>query len=107
MYEYFGVGPKILDEATGIFPRFIFWLPRHCLSTPSRRSLEIWRLVIYNLIVDDVISSSFFFWNLWHLAMVLSFLILSSFMTFQMNLNPWARCERYAKCERALELNGR
>ena len=26
-------------------------------------------------------------------------------MTFQMNLNPWARCEGYAECERALELN--
>ena len=24
-----------------------------------------------------------------------------------MNLNPWARCEGYAECERALELNGR
>ena len=24
-----------------------------------------------------------------------------------MNLNPWAGCEGYAKCERALELNGR
>ena len=28
-------------------------------------------------------------------------------MTFQIDLNPWARCEAYAKCERALELNGR
>ena len=27
-------------------------------------------------------------------------------MTFQMNLNPWAGCERYAECEQALELNG-
>ena len=24
-----------------------------------------------------------------------------------MDLNPWARCERYVECERALELNGR
>ena len=28
-------------------------------------------------------------------------------MTFQMNLNPWARYEGYAECEGALELNSR
>ena len=39
--------------------------------------------------------------------MVQSLLILSSFVTFQMDLNPWDGCEGYAKCERALELNGR
>ena len=32
--------------------------------------------------------------------------ILSSFVTFQMDLNPWAGCEGYAECEWALELNG-
>ena len=69
--------------------------------------MEIWRLVIDNLTVDDVRSSSSFFWNLWHLAMVQSLLILSSFVTFQMDLNPWAGCEGYAKCEKALEPNGR
>ncbi|XP_050270381.1 uncharacterized protein LOC126714324 [Quercus robur] len=42
---------------------------------PSRRSLEIWRLVINNLTADD------------------------------MSLNPWAGCEGYAECEWALELN--
>ena len=68
--------------------------------------MEIWRLVIDNLTVDDVRSSSSFFWNLWHLAMVQSLLILSSFVTFQMDLNPWAGCERYVEYERALELNG-
>ena len=49
MYEYFGVGPKIREEVTGIFPRFLRWLPKHHLSPPSRRSLEIWRLVIDNV----------------------------------------------------------
>ena len=34
------------------------------------------------------------------------FLILGSFVIFQMSLDPWARCEGYVKCERALELNG-
>ena len=106
MYEYFGVGPEIQEEVAGIFPRFLRWLPKHRLSTPSCHSLEIWRLVIDNLTVDDVSSSSSFFWNLWYLAIVQSLLILSSFVTFQMNLNPWAGCEGYAKCEQALKLNG-
>ena len=58
MYKYFGVGPKIQEEVAGIFPRFLRLLPKHCLSPPSRHSLEIWRLVIDNLKIDDV--SSFF-----------------------------------------------
>ena len=58
MYEYFRVGPKIREEATSIFSRFIRWLPKHCLSPPSRCSLELWCLVIGNLTIDDV--SSFF-----------------------------------------------
>ena len=58
MYEYFGVGPKIREEVTGIFPRFLRWLPKHHLSPPSRRSLEIWRLVIDNMTINDV--NSFF-----------------------------------------------
>ena len=41
MYEYLGVGPKIWEEVNGIFPRFLHWLPKHRLSTPSRHSLEI------------------------------------------------------------------
>ena len=48
------VGPEILDEVTGIFPRFLRWLPKHCLSMPSRRSLEIWCLVIKNLTANDM-----------------------------------------------------
>ena len=54
MYEYFGVGPEIREKVSGIFPRFLCWLPKHRLSTPSRRSLEIWRLVIDNMTADDV-----------------------------------------------------
>ena len=38
--------------------------------------------------------------------MACSFLILGSFVIFQMSLNPWAGCEGYAECERALEQNG-
>ena len=33
------------------------------------------------------------------------FLILGSFVIFQMSLNPWVGCEEYAECEWALELN--
>ena len=58
---YFGVGPQIQKEVTGIFPRFLCLLPKHHLSIPFRRSLEIWHLVIDNLTADDVSSSSFFF----------------------------------------------
>ena len=39
--------------------------------------------------------------------MVQSLLILSSFVTFQMDLNPWDGYVGYAEYERALELNGR
>ena len=39
--------------------------------------------------------------------MVRSFLILGSFVIFQMSLDPWTACEGYEECERALELNVR
>ena len=35
MYEYFGVGLEIQEKFTGIFPRFLCWLPKHRLSIPS------------------------------------------------------------------------
>ena len=76
MYEYFGVGPKIWEEVAGIFPRFLRWLPKHHFSTPSKCTLEIRRLVIDN------------FLNLWYLVIVWSFIILGSFVIFQMSLNP-------------------
>ena len=65
MYEYFGVGPKIREEVTGIFPRFLCWLPKHHLSTPSRHSLEIWCLVIDNLTADNVVAQTSFVYTLW------------------------------------------
>ncbi|KAK9997227.1 hypothetical protein SO802_021913 [Lithocarpus litseifolius] len=76
MYEYFGVGHVTREEATSIFPRFLRWLPQYHFSVTSRRSLEIWHLVINNLTADD------------------------------MSLDPWVGCEGYVECERALELNG-
>ena len=94
MYEYFGVGPEIREEVVGIFPRFLRWLPKHRLAIPSRRSLEIWRLVIDNLTIDEV--STFFFLLFKSLALgYASIPSLSEFLfvIFQMNLNPWAGCE--------------
>ena len=90
MDEYFGVGPEIWEEIIGIFPRFLRWLPKPHLLTPSKRSLEIWHLVIDNLTVNDVspFPPSFFFLNLWYLVMAWSFLILGSFVIFQMSSNP-------------------
>ena len=107
MYEYFGVGLEIQEEVTGIFPRFLYWLPKHCLSIPYRRSLEIWRLVIDNLTIDDVNS----FFLLLFKSLALGYDSVSSlskflFVIFQMTLNPWAGCEGYTEYERALELNG-
>ena len=89
MDEYFGVGPEIWEEIIGIFPRFLRWLPKPHLLTPSKRSLEIWHLVIDNLTVNDVspFPPSFFFESL-VLVMAWSFLILGSFVIFQMSSNP-------------------
>ena len=90
MDEYFGVGPEIWEEIIGIFPRFLRWLPKPHLLTPSKRSLEIWHLVIDNLTVNDVspFPPPLFFLNLWYLVMAWSFLILGSFVIFQMSSNP-------------------
>ena len=65
--------------------------------------MELWRLVIDNLTIDDVCFFFFLLLNLQHLVMAWSFLIMISFVTFQMNLNPWAGCEGYGECEQALE----
>ena len=61
MYEYFGVGLEIQQEVNNIFPRFFRWLAKHHLFMPFRHSLEIWRLVIDNLTIDDVSPFFFFF----------------------------------------------
>ena len=79
MYEYFGVGLEIQQEVNNIFPRFFRWLPKHHLFTPFRHSLEIWRLVIDNLTIDDVSPSPPPLLNLWYLVMAGLFLILGSF----------------------------
>ena len=76
MYKYFEVGLEIQEEVASIFLIFLCWFPEHRLSTPSKCTLEIRRLVIDN------------FLNLWYLVIVWSFIILGSFVIFQMSLNP-------------------
>ena len=41
MYEYFGVGPQILEDVGGMYPRFLHWLPKYHLSTPSKCFLQV------------------------------------------------------------------
>ena len=31
MYEYFGVGPQVREDVDGIYPRFLYWLPKYHL----------------------------------------------------------------------------
>ena len=54
MYEYFGVGPQLLEDVDNMFPRFLRWLPKYHLSMPPKCSLQAWRMVIDNLAADEV-----------------------------------------------------
>ena len=54
MYEYFVVVPQVRENVDGIYPRFLHWLPKYRLS-PSKRSLEVWLIVIDNLTIADVL----------------------------------------------------
>ena len=99
-----------------MYPRFLCWLPKYCLSMPSKRSLQIWRMVIDNLIVNDV--RFFFFLVRFFVWLRVFFFVLFSFCAmwfgfsfwvlcdFQMSLDPWFECEEHAECEWAQELNG-
>ena len=52
MYEYFGVGPQVLADVGDMYPRFLRWLPKYHLSMHSKCSLQVWHMVINNLIVE-------------------------------------------------------
>jgi len=54
MYEYFGVGPQLLEDVDDMFPKFLCWLPKYRLSTPPKRSFQTWRMVVDNLAANDV-----------------------------------------------------
>ena len=64
-------GPQVWEEVDGIYPRFLHWLPKYRLSMPSKRSLEIWHMLIDNLTVADM-SFSLFVRGLWCLIVVWS-----------------------------------
>ena len=89
MYEYFGVGPQVLEDVGDMYPRFLLWLPKYHLSKPLKRSLQVWRMVIDNLAADDV-SFFFFFLASFHYRFFVVFKCL------------WI----LAECEWAQELNG-
>ena len=87
MHAYFGVGPQVQEEVNDIYPRFLRWLPKNHLSMPSKHSLEIWRMVIDNLIVDGLSPSFFvgflvFDGGFWCLIMVCLFVCLFFFNLF-------------------------
>jgi len=42
MYEYFRVGPQVLEDVIDMYPRFLPWLLKYRLSTPSKHSLQVW-----------------------------------------------------------------
>ena len=86
MYEYFGVGPYLLEDVDDMYPRFLRWLPKYHLSEPPKRSLQVWHMVIDNLTADDV---SFFFFLFCSLFLVvlccsLSFLFFYFFLFFML-----------------------
>ena len=76
MHEYLRVGPQVREDVDGIYPRFLCWLPKYRLSTPSKCSLEVWRMVIDNLTVVDV---SFFFFFFLEFLVLRVFVVWSSF----------------------------
>ena len=74
MYEYFGVGPQVLEDVGDMYPRFLCWLPKYYLSTSPKHSLQAWRMVIDNLTTDDV--SFFFFCCVVWLLFILCFFVI-------------------------------
>ncbi|KAL0008663.1 hypothetical protein SO802_010165 [Lithocarpus litseifolius] len=54
MYVYFRVVPQFLEDVGNMYPRFLHWLPKYCLSTPPKHCLQTWHMVINNLTADDV-----------------------------------------------------
>jgi len=60
MYEYFKVGPQLLEDVADEFPRFLRWIPMNSLSTLPKHSLKAWKMVIDGLDDEDV---SFIFFS--------------------------------------------
>ena len=79
MYEYFGVGPYLLEDVDDMYPRFLRWLPKYHLSEPPKRSLQVWHMVIDNLTADDV-SFFVFFCSLFLVVLCCSFFFFFFFV---------------------------
>ncbi|KAK9998070.1 hypothetical protein SO802_017673 [Lithocarpus litseifolius] len=56
MYEYFGVGPQLLEDVADELPRFLRCMPKNHLSTLPKHSLQAWRMVIDGLDADDALE---------------------------------------------------
>ena len=95
-----------------MFPKFLRWLPKYRLSTPTKRSFQTWCMVVDNLAANDV---SFFvvvvvvvvFGDFVFIVVLFGFFLFWVLCDFQMSLTPWLRCEEHVECEWAQELNGR
>ena len=95
MYEYFGVGPQVLEDIGDMYPRFLRWFPKYRLSTPPKQSLQVWRMVIDNLTTNDV---SFFVLGV--LRLVESFFFFFCVVFFFVVWLPFhSGCEERVECE--------
>ncbi|KAK9997979.1 hypothetical protein SO802_017582 [Lithocarpus litseifolius] len=65
MYEYFGVGPKLMENIAKDFPRFLHWVAKNRQSTPPKHLLRAWRLDLIdnkliqfdNAVVPNIITN--------------------------------------------------
>ena len=99
MYEYFGVGPYLLEDVDDMYPRFLRWLPKYHLSEPPKRSLQVWHMVIDNLTADDVsffvlfsFLSGFVLFSLFYFLFFIFFLCCVVWLSFHFGFLMIFRC---------------
>ena len=63
--QVFWVGPQVLENVGDMYPRFLRWLSKYCLSMPSKRSLQVWQwwLITWLLIMWVFLFFSFCVWG--------------------------------------------
>ena len=49
---FWGWSSSFSADIGDMYPRFLRWLPKYHLSMHSKCSLQVWRMVINNLIVE-------------------------------------------------------
>ena len=64
MYEYFGVGPQLLEDVDDVFRRFLHWMAKYRLSTPPKHSLQAWQIPQGCLIDTSGATVNFFLFKL-------------------------------------------